>query len=348
VRILLLGLAGTFLSPSALAQGTVVFNNRVTGVVIAPVYSPEVGNSCARFYGNTTNGFPAGETVYTGTPLAGAGWSAQLFAAAGENQPESALTAASSVTTFRTGTAAGFVVATVATLNGVPQDAPVATVQLRVWDNYGGTINTWSEAEWAFFGGWISAGKSKPFNVYQIGGVLNDAPALAGLRSFNVTPDCAPQPYIVEQPRSQHVHAGTNVTFAVGVVGQPPFAFLWRSNNVHIPDATNNSYTIFNVQTNYSGNYSVLVTNEYGALHSSIAVLNVHPSASPAFFGMAFGTNGAFQFTLSGVPDYTYIIEASTNLLDWTPFLTNKSPISYSDQAAPGFSARYYRSRYAP
>lgn len=57
---------------SVLAQGTIVFNNRLTGTIFTRVYSPEVGDPTVAKYGNTATDTPAGTTVYTGAGLAGA------------------------------------------------------------------------------------------------------------------------------------------------------------------------------------------------------------------------------------------------------------------------------------
>ena len=89
------------------------------------------------------------------------------------------------ITSFRTGAFAGFVAGTIATLTGVPADALVATITMRVWDNQGGTLTTWPDAVTAN-GPW---GEAPLFNLNAIGGPrLGDiAPALVGLQSFNIT-----------------------------------------------------------------------------------------------------------------------------------------------------------------
>ncbi len=143
--------------------------------------------------GNTASETPVGTQIYTGALLAGSGYSAQLFAAAGADRDWNSLKPANGITTFRTGAAAGLVAAVVATLTEVPKDAPVATVQMRVWDNQGGTITSWQQAEYL-----SPFSLSKPFNVYNIGGDLNIPPSLLGLQSFNmgwyILPRLVPEP----------------------------------------------------------------------------------------------------------------------------------------------------------
>lgn len=160
------------------AQGTVIFNNRLTGTIVTHVYGPEPSDPTIAIQGNTSLDSVPGSTVYNGTLLAGTGFTAQLWAANGASQPVSSLLAASPTTTFRTGAAAGFINTTTATLAGVPLDAPVATIVMRVWDNAGGTILDYASA--------TTKGESLPFNLSAIGGQANPAPGLVGLTSFNI------------------------------------------------------------------------------------------------------------------------------------------------------------------
>ena|SRR6267378_698447 len=109
-KLVLTGLALTC-AVSVFAQGTVIFNNRVVGTVVTHVYLPRASSPSTSRVGNGSNDTPAETTDWTGwTALAGSAWFAQLLAANGANQAESSLIAAASpATTFRTGTAAGFI-----------------------------------------------------------------------------------------------------------------------------------------------------------------------------------------------------------------------------------------------
>jgi len=167
---------------SAFAQGTVQFNNRVTGSLITYVYLG--GNSQIR--GNSATDTPTGNRDWTGyTKIAGSGFVAALLAANGSGQAESALQQAAPTTTFRTGGAAGNVASTTATLVGVPANASVATIEMVAWDNSSGLYSTWAQAFNAWQSGLIAAGTSGTFDVSNIGGT-QPAPVLAGLQSFNI------------------------------------------------------------------------------------------------------------------------------------------------------------------
>jgi len=186
----LLTLALVATTAAAMAQGTIQFNNlNSAGGVRAPMYGINTNNPADSRTGNTAAGLPSGSQIYPASALlSGSDWSAQLFAAPGSGQAEGSLVSAQSpATVFRTGTAAGYLAITTATLgNNVPKDAPVATIQLRIWNNLGGTINSWAQAEPLWLAGSIAAGKSLLFNVNAIGGDIAGPPLLVGLQSFNV------------------------------------------------------------------------------------------------------------------------------------------------------------------
>jgi hypothetical protein len=90
---------------------------------------------------------------------------------------------------------------------------------------------------------------------------------------LTVTPAVAP--VITNQPAAQTVLVGSNVTFTVGASGTPPFHLQWRSNTVANAGATNWSFQLLNVRTNYTADYSVRITNYAGAVTSQIARLTV-------------------------------------------------------------------------
>lgn len=189
MKKVLLTIALTGTAVSLLAQGMILFNNfggTGTASYRFPIYGPEVMDDSISKLGNTTAGRPGGTQVYTGPLLAGPGFSAQLFAAPGVDVDPSLLVAALPISPFRTGGAAGFIPTTTPYLSNVLPDAPVATVQLRVWDNQGGLYPTWAEASAAWDAGLTVAGMSVAINVYNIGGGLYTPPTLLGMESFNI------------------------------------------------------------------------------------------------------------------------------------------------------------------
>ncbi|MGO8925643.1 MAG: immunoglobulin domain-containing protein [Limisphaerales bacterium] len=82
-------------------------------------------------------------------------------------------------------------------------------------------------------------------------------------------------PAITAQPASQVADAGTNVTLQVAAGGTAPLAYQWLFNGTNLAGAVNAALTLTNVQVAEAGAYTVRVTNAYGSVLSSNAVLTV-------------------------------------------------------------------------
>ena len=87
-------------------------------------------------------------------------------------------------------------------------------------------------------------------------------------------------PSIVTQPTSQAVLAGATAAFSVTAAGTPSLSYQWRLNGTNVVGATGTSLTLANVQASSAGSYSVRVTNAFGSVISSNAVLTVNPPSS--------------------------------------------------------------------
>lgn len=90
-------------------------------------------------------------------------------------------------------------------------------------------------------------------------------------QSFNL-----PAPTLTNQPQSLTVLAGVQVIFQAGATGEPPLFFQWSLNGTNLPGATGTTLTLNNVQHADSGAYAVTVTNIWGTITSSNAVLTVN------------------------------------------------------------------------
>ena len=77
-------------------------------------------------------------------------------------------------------------------------------------------------------------------------------------------------------------------------------------------------------------------------------VLQVVPSTA---FLSASLTNRNFQFVFAGLTGSKCLIEVSTNLLNWSPLLTNapfNGLLYYVDPQTPQFPKRFYRATVFP
>jgi hypothetical protein len=122
---------------------------------------------------------------------------------------------------------------------------------------------------------------------------------------------------ITNQPASQIVHVGGNVTFSVGadphVANGNPITYQWKFNGTDITDATDASYTTNNVQVANAGSYTVGVTNPYGGVLSAAAVLDVVQPA--VIIGSGSGLRGNY-----------YTTHFATNGFSGTPTLSRIDP----------------------
>ncbi|MGD0816500.1 MAG: beta-galactosidase GalA [Verrucomicrobiota bacterium] len=99
----------------------------------------------------------------------------------------------------------------------------------------------------------------------------------------------AGSPGITNQPASEELYTGQTAMFAVGASGAPPLFYQWQSNNLNLSDRLNISgsttatLTLTNVPAADAATYQVVVSNAFGAVTSSVAMLSlVTPYATNA------------------------------------------------------------------
>jgi hypothetical protein len=198
----------------AFAQGTINFNNNVTGSLKAPIYDLEPGELTVQRRGNTAVGLPVGSQTYHGALLSGTGYVAELWGAAGANAPEGTLAKLAS-STFRTGTGAGILFGNLsvavpgATIDGSDKKG---TFQLRAWNvGLSGAAATWADVmNSAVVPHGSSDVFSPPGNLGGTGTPPAVTPNLVGLTSFNLI--------VVPEPSA----------IALGVLGLGTLMFLRR------------------------------------------------------------------------------------------------------------------------
>ena len=160
-------------------------------------------------------------------------------------------------------------------------------------------------------------------------------------------------PFMVTQPHSLTIAGNQSATFTVVAGGSVNLSYQWYFNtNTPVPNATNSSLTLLNVQATNSGFYSVTVTNSAGTATSINAMLNVatSPPAQPQVADWAYN-HGRFSLTVNGDAGLDYIIQTSTNLTDWAGTFTNHAPtlpFTWTDATAGSFDWRFYRVQTGP
>jgi sugar lactone lactonase YvrE len=114
-------------------------------------------------------------------------------------------------------------------------------------------------------------------------------------------------PYIAMQPSSQTVWQGLSASFTSVAGGSQPCSYQWSCNGTNLSGATNSSYSVTNVVPADAGSYAVIVTNLYGGITSSPAVLTVaYISQQPTNQTGLGGATVSFGVLLSASGPFTY------------------------------------------
>lgn len=139
-------------------------------------------------------------------------------------------------------------------------------------------------------------------NAFDMNGNFNSTNPTAGsaqkyfrLLIGGVSSPTGVAPIVTIHPTNQTIIAGNSVTFNVAATGTAPLRYQWYFNaNTPLATGTNAALTLFNVQSNNAGSYSVIVTNNFGAATSSVAALTVNPAPTllpGAFFVSTTGSD---------------------------------------------------------
>ena len=179
------------------------------------------------------------------------------------------------------------------------------------------------------------------------------------------------------------VLVGSNVVYIIGVTNYGPSASsnaivsdtlplsvsLVSSNSTQGSVTRSGSLVVWNIgtlATNAGAQLTLVVrANSAGSIENSAivnadtpdpnpdenfasATVNVGSPTPPQISGNFVSTNGTFQFSLTGTPGQTNIIQASTNLVNWIPIYTNVNPFLFTDPYASNYPVRFYRALLVP
>jgi len=145
-------------------------------------------------------------------------------------------------------------------------------------------------------------------------------------RGVDFTPDLGP--LITSQPTNVNTTTGAPVTFTVGVDSIYALTYQWQENGTNILDdanisgATTATLSFLSAALTNQGSYSVIVTNQYGAVTSQVATLTVSELAvlpsitnEVEFVTNFIGNNQSFSVNPGGTPPFTYQWYFETNAL---------------------------------
>jgi hypothetical protein len=140
------------------------------------------------------------------------------------------------------------------------------------------------------------------------------------------------------------VRRGDNATFSVVAIGTRTLRYQWRFNGAIVPGATNATLQLTNVALNFTGDYTVEVSNDAGTAASSVLRLAVSDSAVVLGAGLQ---GNEFVITLRGPAGKQAEIETSPSLDGWSSagtvtFTNGEATFRHPLQAG---GARFFRTR---
>ena len=115
------------------------------------------------------------------------------------------------------------------------------------------------------------------------------------------------------------------------------YALVSFQNYVHLINLPTNGVTV----------YVTLWTQVHGTWQTPLQYNYTAASPPPSLVPSGLGTNGQFQFTITGIsPGRTSVVQSSLDLTSWIPISTNVAvtrAIQVSDPEATNFVQRFYR-----
>ncbi len=139
----------------------------------------------------------------------------------------------------------------------------------------------------------------------------NTSDSRTHMDAFSVVDISAP-PSLVRQPTSASTMLGGTAAFFSGAAGGEPLGFQWWHDGVRIPGAQQPILTLSPVSVTDSGDYVVVVTNNFGSVTSQVATLVVESPAEATILVQPYGdvvpAGGYFGFSVvaGGTPPYQY------------------------------------------
>jgi hypothetical protein len=233
-----------------------------------------------------------------------------------------------------------------------PPQSQTAILSQKVTFTVGASGSTPLYYQWSFNGAPLSGATSsslvlKNIQPSQAGSYsvsVNNSWGSAVSTPANLTVIVPPQ--IVTQPVSQTVVQYQPASLQVAANGTAPLSYEWRLNGIALAGATDSTLVLTNTLTSQSGNYTVYVRNTAGSASATATLTVTNPASSLSAPVSSGVTPGGFTFQLSLPVGSTYVIQATVDLQNWTPILTNSATdgtVIVTDPDAANYPARFYR-----
>ena len=113
-------------------------------------------------------------------------------------------------------------------------------------------------------------------------------------------------PLITVQPQSQVGYWGKGVIFGVTADGSPELHYQWYKDAAPLPDGTNATLVVTNLQMTSAGSYTVVVANSTGSITSNPGILTMNPA------GVTIALYAGV--TIEGAVGLTYGVQSTADL----------------------------------
>ena len=183
--------------------------------------------------------------------------------------------------------------------------------------------------------------------------MLGGSPGARDLADPGLIIDTPSAPTILGQAGELTAWSGKGVTLTAVASGQAPMTWRWRKNGAEIIGATSSSLVLTNLARGDAGIYSATVSNNFGSMSSTIAVVHVNvPRRILSIARQPDGANALIAEQIEGGPftvDDLGRIEVwvSSNLSNWSvlpvPLGLDNGLIVLRDPPAATSPTRFYR-----
>lgn len=113
-------------------------------------------------------------------------------------------------------------------------------------------------------------------------------------------------PLLTSQPSSVNLNVGGTTTLSASAIGTLPLSYVWLKNGAPVSGATGTSLVLSNVQGGDAAKYTLVASNQFGSVTSSVAFVTVNLSTPDGFSG--FVPSGTTLMALALQPDGKVIV----------------------------------------
>jgi hypothetical protein len=146
-------------------------------------------------------------------------------------------------------------------------------------------------------------------------------------------------PKILTQPQDQNIPVGDPAAFSIVAQGEAPLAYQWFFGNSVIRGATNSTLSLFNTTYSQAGLYSVIVSNSFGAVTSTVARLSFNFLTLQMYAGLTIDGQMGQNYRI----EYIEAINQATNWQVLTNVTLSSTPYLFIDVDSPKSPVRFYR-----